>query len=224
MREAIATAFEAAGLQLSDEQVGAFVEYAALLGKWNARMNLTSVRDPRETIHAHFVDSCLALHHVEIADGAHVADIGSGAGFPGAPLAIMRPDVRFTLIESVSRKASFLHALKSTLPLPGVSVACERAEPDALPDNWLHAFDGVVSRYTASAEWVAECARGMTRPGGWCLVHKYDDDDERAALARVDAWPTVAETRWQSDERAAERRRFAYMRFCGEPGADRADV
>ena len=222
MREVIATAFDDAGLRLSDAQVAAFVGYAALLGKWNARMNLTSVRDPEETVHAHFVDSCLALHHVDIADGAHIADIGSGAGFPGAPLAILRPEARFTLIESVSRKTSFLHALKSTLPLPGVSVACERVEPDALLDTWSHAFDGVISRYTASTEWVAECARGMTRPGGWCVMHKFDDDDERAALGRVTAWPTVAETRWQADERAAERRRFAYVRFRDEPAS--ADV
>jgi len=182
------------------------------------------VRDPAEMVHAHFVDSCLALHHVEITDGARVADIGSGAGFPGAPLAILRPQARFTLIESVSRKTGFLHALKSTLRLSGVSVACERVEPGALPDDWLRAFDGVVSRYTASVEWVAECARGMVRPGGWCVVHKYDDDDERSALDRVAAWPTVAETRWRSDERAAERRRFAYVRFRDEPERQRADA
>ena len=217
MRDAIAEAFERAGFVLDDGQIAAFVEYAALLDRWNARMNLTSVRDPHEYIDAHFVDSVLITRHVEVAQAARIADIGSGAGFPGAPIAILRPDVHVTLMESAARKASFLHTVKSTLRLEGLSVSCERVEPDGIPAESRHAFDGVVSRYTASVEWVATCAREMTGPGGWCAVHKYDDEDERNALSRVSEWPDVAEVRWASDPQAAARRRFACVEFSGPP-------
>ncbi len=75
MREAIATAFERVGFALDDGQAAAFAEYASLLEKWNARMNLTSVRDPDEYLDAHFTDSALVLRHVDVAHGARVADI-----------------------------------------------------------------------------------------------------------------------------------------------------
>ena len=214
--EAVAKEFGRAGFRLNDDQVGAFAEYAALLDKWNARMNLTSVRDPDETINAHFVDSCLALRHVEIASGARIADIGSGAGFPGVPIAIVRPDAQVTLIEADGRKASFLHTARSALRLGNLSIAAKRVEPESVPDAWVGLFDGVVSRYTASVEWVSNCARAMTRPGGWCVIHKYDDDDEREALARVGAWPDVVDVRWESDEHATPRRRFACVKFAGD--------
>jgi 16S rRNA (guanine527-N7)-methyltransferase len=217
MREAIATAFERVGFALDDGQAAAFAEYASLLEKWNARMNLTSVRDPDEYLDAHFTDSALVLRHVDVAHGARVADIGSGAGFPGAPIAILRPDVHITLIESAARKASFLHALKSALRLDRLAICCERVDPGAVPDRWTHAFDGVVSRYTASVEWVAQCAQAMTGPDGWCAVHKYDDVDEQDALSRVGRWAGVAAVRWSSDPGAAPRRRFACVEFRGSP-------
>ena len=232
MREAIAKAFERVGFLLTEGQVAAFDAYATLLEKWNARINLTSIRDLDEMVHAHFVDSCLVLRHVEIAAGARVADIGSGAGFPGLAMAILRPDLQITLIESDGRKASFLHTAKATLRLGNVSVAAERVAPESMPEAWVGSFDGVVSRYTAPVEWVAECARFMTRTGGWCVVHKYDDADEREALTRVGAGADVAEVRWESDKDATPRRRFACVDFVGEtrdaaagaPGVGEASV
>jgi 16S rRNA (guanine527-N7)-methyltransferase len=137
-----------------------------LVAKWNRVHNLTSVRDPEQMVTLHLLDSLSLLPHLE---GAHrVADIGTGAGFPGVPLALARPQIAFTLVESSHKKCAFLAQAKAELGIANVEVVCERVE------QWSPAerFDTVLSRAFAElADFVSQAAH-LVAPGGRMLAMK----------------------------------------------------
>ena len=117
---------------LSDSQLANISTYIDLLLRWNARINLTAVRDPEEMVTRHFGESFFAAHHlfptVAAGESVTVADIGSGAGFPGLPLKIWAPQVHLTLIESNQKKATFLGEAARTLTLTDINVFPGRAQ------------------------------------------------------------------------------------------------
>src|SRR6185437_7191560 len=104
--------------------------YLDLLLKWNARTNLTAIRDPKEIVRRHFCESLFAARHLA-SDTPALLDLGSGAGFPGLPIALLYPQIHVTLAESQNKKATFLREVVRTLELPHVEVWSGRAE--ALP-------------------------------------------------------------------------------------------
>ena len=111
------------------DQLQQLSAYLDLLLKWNAKTNLTSVRDPEQIVTRHFGESLFAAEHLFAADAAQsVIDLGSGAGFPGLPLAIYAPDAQVTLIESQNKKATFLKEVVRNLPLKNVTVFAGRGE------------------------------------------------------------------------------------------------
>jgi 16S rRNA (guanine527-N7)-methyltransferase len=118
------------GAALSESQLAQIAAYAALLEKWNARINLTAVRDPQEIITRHFGESLFAAKRLfpEPGTQATAIDIGSGAGFPGLALRIWAPALDLTLIESNQKKSAFLREAVRTLSLANVRVLAERAE------------------------------------------------------------------------------------------------
>jgi 16S rRNA (guanine527-N7)-methyltransferase len=114
---------------LSPPQLQLVRDYLDLLLRWNERINLTAVRRPEEIITRHFGESFFLARHLFGPEGSRrVADLGSGAGFPGVPIAIYAPHARVNLIESNNKKATFLRELTRTLKLPNVSVFAGRAE------------------------------------------------------------------------------------------------
>jgi 16S rRNA (guanine527-N7)-methyltransferase len=115
---------------LSGPQLGQIANYTDLLIKWNAHMNLTSIRDPEEVITRHFGESLFAARHLfpVSATNQTVIDVGSGAGFPGIPLKIWEPTLHITLVEANQRKSVFLREVVRALNLSGVKVFAERAE------------------------------------------------------------------------------------------------
>jgi 16S rRNA (guanine527-N7)-methyltransferase len=115
------------------------LQYILFLDKWNRVYNLTAVRKPEEMVTKHVLDSLTLL---PVITGAHLADVGSGAGLPGIPLAIVRPDWYVTLIESNQKKAAFLTQACIELALKNVKVVCERAERFFPAEK----FDTVISR------------------------------------------------------------------------------
>src|SRR5271163_4237304 len=111
-------------VSLSDDQLNRLHEHYTLLDRWNEKMNLTSVEPGAETVIRHYCESLFFAAHLE-NDAGSIADIGSGAGFPGVPIAILKPEFRVTLVESNQRKAVFLR--EATRLLPNVSVIAQRA-------------------------------------------------------------------------------------------------
>jgi 16S rRNA (guanine527-N7)-methyltransferase len=116
--------------------------YLDLLLRWNAQMNLTAIREPREIVRRHFGESLLAAQHLGDPLPGTLLDLGSGAGFPGIPIALYRPSIAVTLAESQNKKATFLREVIRTLGLPNVEVWAGRAE--SLPIGKM--FDTVTLR------------------------------------------------------------------------------
>jgi len=135
----LAAGLRGLGLALAPAQVEALGTLLDELADWNARVNLTAIKDPAEAVDKHLLDSLALLPRLR---GLAVADVGSGAGFPGLPLAIADPDRRYVLIESTGKKAKFLSHMVARLDLPNVEVAALRAESYRPP----RPFDSVVAR------------------------------------------------------------------------------
>lgn len=114
-------------VSLTSAQFTAVEHYIALLLHWNKRVSLTTVTDPEEIVQRHFGESFFAVGAVPLREG-RLADVGSGAGFPGAPIALLNPALDVTLIESNTRKAAFLETVRSELKLPNLNIAKSRVD------------------------------------------------------------------------------------------------
>ncbi len=168
----------------ADHLAESLCRYLAELHKWNQTYNLTAVREPRQMVPRHIFDSLSALPFVS---GARIADIGTGAGLPGIPLALCFPDIHFTLLDANGKKTRFVQHAVNSLGLQNVMVEQARIEtfrPEPL-------FDAAISRAFASLQdFVAGCAHAVT-PGGRLIAMKGRyPDAELAALA-------TAQTGWQ---------------------------
>jgi 16S rRNA (guanine527-N7)-methyltransferase len=139
----------ALGLDLPSAAEPRLTAYLALLAKWNRTYNLTAIRNEERMVTHHLLDSLAILPH--LMDVTTLADVGSGAGLPGVPLAICRPDMRLTSVEANQKKAAFQQQAKIELGLGNVGVHCGRVE------SMTGAFDAVISR--AFAELAAFVAR-----------------------------------------------------------------
>jgi len=149
----------ALGIALDTATRERLLAYCALLAKWNRVYNLTAVREPGAVITHHLLDSLAVLPHLE-TDSA--ADVGSGGGLPGIPIALARPGWRVVLVEASHKKASFLTQAKIELGLANVEVVCGRVERWVCPKP----FGCVISRaYADLGEFVSGCAH-LAAPGG----------------------------------------------------------
>lgn len=161
-------------LELAAEPRTRLLAYLGLLAQWNRAYNLTAVRDPEAMVARHLLDSLALLPFV---DGATLVDLGSGAGLPGIPLAIARPDLAVTLIESNGKKVRFLREAARTLPLPNVTVREARIQDAAGP------FDSVTVRAFASLADMLSWGGHLLAPNGrWLAMKGRIDPDEIAAI------------------------------------------
>lgn len=157
-------------LGLDSAQAEPLLAYLALLARWNKTYNLTAVRDPREMVTKHLLDS-LAMHpFVEdlAARGGQLADLGTGPGLPGIPLAIVKPGLRVTLVESNGKKARFLREAARQLGLTGVRVAESRIE--AVDE--AGAYDAITARALATLPLILELGGHLLKPEGVLLAMK----------------------------------------------------
>lgn len=191
------TGLRALGLDPS-AHAAALLAYLALLDRWNHAYNLTAIRDPRGMVGKHLLDS-LAMHpHV---DGlASLADLGTGAGLPGIPLAIVKPALQVTLVESNGKKARFLREAVRTLGLANARVAESRIEALPLPG----AFDAITARALATLPLILALGGHLLAPAGRLLAMKGAvPEDEIAALPP--GWTLRAQHRLRVPGLAAER-------------------
>lgn len=143
--------------------------YLEELKLWNARINLTGLKDDRDIIIKHFLDSLAVLPFLE--DAASLIDLGSGAGFPGMVLKLARPRLTLTLVEARQKKAGFLEYLATRLQLTGVAVRQIHLTPPQAR-AWAPQADAVVSRATFFLPRLLELAAPLLAPGGWLLALK----------------------------------------------------
>lgn len=163
-------------LGLERTHAAPLLDYLALLQRWNRSYNLTAIRDPREMVAKHLLDS-LAIHAFVRAHT--LADLGSGAGFPGIALAIVHPQLQVTLVEANGKKARFLREVLRVLDLGNAQVAQSRIEALPMPG----AFDAITARALATLPLILELGGHLLNPDGRLLAMKgARPDAELAAL------------------------------------------
>lgn len=195
--ETLRAGAEALGLRLTQQQLAAFETYYRLLVEWNERANLTTITERQEVQVKHFLDSLTCLLALEplgdegvaVGEGARgeawrVVDVGSGAGFPGLPLKIVRPGWQVTLLEAVGKRTAFLEHLVNELGLAGVVVIQGRAEDLARQSAHREGYDVVVARAVAELRVLAEYALPLCRVGGVFIAQKGADPDPELSQAQ----------------------------------------
>jgi 16S rRNA (guanine527-N7)-methyltransferase len=153
------------GIPLSSDQAAQLLRLLDELDDWNQRMNLTAIRERGQQITKHLLDSLAVHSHMR---GAHVADIGTGAGFPGLPLAVALPQHHFTLIDSTAKKLKFVEHAAQTLGLRNVQTVHTRAENYRPKER----FDSVVSRAVGPIETFVKWSGHLCVGGGRLLAMK----------------------------------------------------
>ncbi len=174
----------ALGGSLSELQLSQFATYSALLKEWNQKMNLTAITDDDGISVKHFLDSVLPIYHLEIPQTARLADIGTGAGFPGIPLKILRPDLQITLVDSLNKRITFLETVVKELGLSQVTCIHGRAEELGRNNQYREKFDLVTSRAVANLRVLGEYCLPLVKPGGRFLALKAEGVDEELSDAR----------------------------------------
>ena len=163
-------------LNLSDQMIDQLMVYLNLIEKWNRVYNLTAIRERDEMIKLHFLDSLSILNHVEME---HVLDVGSGAGFPGIVLAITKPELKVTVMDSVNKKTTFMQQVKSELSLTNLNVVNARVE-DYQPTIL---FDGVITRAFSSIQnMLLMTQHTLQKNGAWLAMKSKDVKEELEAL------------------------------------------
>jgi len=163
------------GIALGAEKQDKLLGYLALLDKWNKVYNLTAIRDPHQMVSHHLLDSLSVIQHLW---PGRWLDVGCGAGLPGVVLAIAQPDWCFTMLDSNSKKTSFVQQAIIELELPNANVICARAE------DWQPAelFDGIISRaYTELGDFLNSTRHLMAEHGNWAAMKGSTEQE----LARV---------------------------------------
>lgn len=165
---------------LTDEMLEQLKMYADLLVEWNEKFNLTAITEIEEIIEKHFYDSLLM--NIYLKDKTSIADVGSGAGFPGMVLAIANKDKNFTLIEPTGKRCTFLEEVKKQLHLSNVTIVNKRAE-DCVK-IYREIFDVVTARAVANLPVLAELCIPLVKVGGCFVSMKGSQGKEEAVTAR----------------------------------------
>jgi len=165
---ALAQGVRALGLTVSAATQAKLLAYVALLEKWNRTYNLTAIRDPERMVVHHLLDSLAVLPHFPRAPALRVIDVGSGAGLPGIPLALLHPEWHVALLDSNGKKAAFMRQATAELGIANSEVIAVRVESyrPALP------FDVVVSRAYSTLESFIGATSGLINPSGRWLAMK----------------------------------------------------
>jgi len=175
------------GIELDSDQGGQLLDYIQEMVRWGRAYNLTAIREPGQMVPLHLLDSLTVVPFVR---GPRVLDLGTGAGLPGIPLAVLRPDYEVWLMDSSAKKCRFLRHIASRLGLERVQVVQSRAE-NYRPD---HGFDTVVSRAVGALGLLMDLSAHLVHPGGRLLAMKGQyPEAELVALNEAD-------DRWTVDE------------------------
>ena len=157
---------------LEEEQINQFYKYMNILIEWNKNINLTAITDPKEVILKHFIDSIYVLKNIEISSNSSIIDIGTGAGFPGIPLKIVRKDLNVTLLDSLNKRIMFLDNVINNLGLKDISTIHGRAEEMGKNKKYREMFDYAISRAVANLTVLSEYMIPFVKLGGKSICMK----------------------------------------------------
>lgn len=159
-------------LQLSKENYEKFMIYMKLLQEWNEKINLTAIIEDEEIVKKHFIDSIKAFKRDEFKKAKTLIDVGTGAGFPGIPIAIMNDDISVTLLDSLNKRINFLNTVIKNIGLSNVTTIHSRAEDGARKSELREAFDIATSRAVANMAVLSEFCLPYVKVGGSFIALK----------------------------------------------------
>jgi 16S rRNA (guanine527-N7)-methyltransferase len=181
-RELLISGANELNITLSAEQTQLFLTYLHILQAWNEKINLTSIKDEKEIVIRHFLDSLTIFHHIE--KESRVLDLGSGAGFPCIPLKIVNPSIEITLLDSTQKKVYFLKEVIRRLRLEGIYAVCARAESE---DNGVQRnyYDFVISRAVGTVDKLVEISKPYLADHGKIILMRGKSGLEEWSNSRV---------------------------------------
>lgn len=169
-------------LNVNDEVLNKFCAYMTNLLEWNEKINLTAITEEDDIILKHFIDSLTILEY--IPEKSNVIDVGTGAGFPGIPLKIVREDINMTLMDSLNKRITFLNEVINKLGLKKINAIHSRAEELAKMPEHREKYDIAVSRAVANLSTLSEYMIPFVKVGGKCICMKGSNIEEELKTAK----------------------------------------
>jgi len=163
-------------IELNDEQINQFYNYMKMIQEWNEKINLTAILEPNEMILKHFIDSMTILDKIKEND--RIVDVGTGAGFPGLPIKITKPNTDIVLLDSLNKRIKFLDNVIGELNLKNIKTVHARAEEFGSNIEYRECFDVAVSRAVAPMNILLEYLIPAVKVGGTCICMKGPEIDE----------------------------------------------
>jgi 16S rRNA (guanine527-N7)-methyltransferase len=171
-------------MSLSEEQYGKFIKYMQLVQEWNKKINLTAITDDEEFIKKHFIDCIKVFKNDKIKNANTLIDVGTGAGFPGIPIAIMKEDIKVTLLDSLNKRINFLNLVVKELELKNIVTIHARAEDGARIKTLRENFDIATSRAVANMTVLSEFCLPYVKVNGYFIALKGPAIDEELKECR----------------------------------------
>ena len=175
-KEELEKKLDVINIKLNEKQIKQFYDYMNLLIEWNKKINLTAIIEPKEIILKHFVDSLTVSKYIN--EKSTLIDVGTGAGFPGIPLKILRNDIKITLVDSLNKRIKFLDEVIEKLNLDGIKTVHGRAEEIGRNREYREKFDYATSRAVANTAILSEYLIPLVKINGKCIYMKGPDTNE----------------------------------------------
>ena len=172
------------GIFLDDVMLERFDIYARLLVEWNEKMNLTAITEPREIELKHFLDSLMLIKYYDLKNVSNAIDVGAGAGFPSMPILIYKPEIKFTLLDSLNKRLTFLDTAIHAIGLEA-NLVHARAEDSGQDKNYREIFDLATARAVAPMNVLAEYCLPFVKVGGYFVALKGSNDDTEHAKEAI---------------------------------------
>ena len=195
------------GIELTDKIKSQLNTYGNLLLEWNEKINLTAIKEPDEVLYKHFYDCILFFKNVKVPQNATLIDVGTGAGFPGLVLKIVRPDIKVTLLDSLNKRLVFLNEVISVLGLKGVETVHSRAEDGGKNKLYREKYDIATARAVAAMPVLLEYLTPFVKVSGQVVAMKGPSaleelkDSKAVTLLGMEKPQAFTETLTGSEER-----------------------
>ena len=170
--ELMKNACDSVEMNFDEDKYNKFITYKNLLQEWNEKINLTAITEDKEVIKKNFIDCIKAFSENQFKEAKTLIDVGTGAGFPGLPIAIMKEDLNITLLDSLNKRVNFLNIVKNSLNLTNVTTIHSRAEDGARNKELREKFDIATSRAVANMAVLSEFCLPYVKVGGYFIALK----------------------------------------------------
>lgn len=182
--ELMKSAANSVGMEFNEDKYEKFIKYMKLVQEWNEKINLTAITEDDEFIKKHFIDCIKAFKSDQMKEANSIIDVGTGAGFPGIPIAIMRDDVEVCLLDSLNKRINFLNTVVRELGLKNVTTIHSRAEDGARKKELRESFDVATSRAVANMAVLSEYCIPYVKVNGYFIALKGPAIEEELSNAK----------------------------------------